>query len=179
MNIAYRCWQAMKQRCNNKECPNYQNYGVKGITVCERWMESFENFLEDMGERPSLQHSIDRIDSSKGYYPENCRWATSLQQGERKKNCKYLTINGETMNISAWARKVGIGKMTIANRIKWGWSDYDAVYTPVKEDIRYDEKVLIPKLLELGIKVEDIAYILKVKPNAIYKQIKKLENESR
>lgn len=74
----YKSWQAMRQRCANQKNTSYSRYGGRGITVCEEW-ESFDVFLKDMGERPEGT-SIDRIDNSKGYYPENCRWATQSVQ---------------------------------------------------------------------------------------------------
>ena len=83
--LAYRTWHSMKQRCNNPKDQAYTYYGGRGIKVCDRWNDSFINFLEDMGERPP-KTSIDRIDNDKGYYPENCRWATKKQQyGNRSK----------------------------------------------------------------------------------------------
>lgn len=74
----YRSWGAMRDRCSNPKCPDYERYGARGLTVCERW-QSFETFLADMGERPR-GHTIDRIDGSKGYEPGNCRWATAVEQ---------------------------------------------------------------------------------------------------
>lgn len=77
----YMTWARLKSRCNNKNNKSYKNYGGRGIKVCERWLNSFENFCHDMGVRPSLKHSIDRYPNNDGNYePKNCRWATATQQ---------------------------------------------------------------------------------------------------
>lgn len=75
----YKCWLNMKDRCGNPNTPTYKHYGGRGITVCDRWQKSFKDFLSDMGEKPD-NLSLDRIDNNKGYYKENCRWATEQQQ---------------------------------------------------------------------------------------------------
>lgn len=77
----YRSWSQMIQRCTNPKNPKYHNYGGRGITVCERWLNSYINFLEDMGRRPSVTDSLDRIDVEQGYTKENCKWSTRKEQG--------------------------------------------------------------------------------------------------
>lgn len=76
----YGTWIMMKHRCNNPNNIAYEYYGGRGISVCERWLHSFENFLEDMGEKPSAEHTLDRIDNNKGYSPNNCKWSTKSEQ---------------------------------------------------------------------------------------------------
>jgi hypothetical protein len=90
----YLVWKAMIQRCEQPSCKSYKNYGARGITVCARWRNSLENFLADMGRRPSPQHSIDRIDNDQGYFPENCRWSTRSEQ-RRNQRHPYCTTQPE------------------------------------------------------------------------------------
>ncbi len=84
-SLEYPIWQAMKDRCYNKNNSRYKDYGARGITVCDRWRDSFEAFYEDMGKRPNSELSLDRIDNDKGYSPDNCRWATHSQQQLNKR----------------------------------------------------------------------------------------------
>lgn len=128
-SLEFSSWSSFRDRCNNPKNTSYKYYKGRGITYCERW-DKFENFFEDMGERPSVKYSLDRIDNNKGYYKENCRWATSKEQGNNKRNNTLLTVGEITLTISQWSDKNGINKDTISSRIKYGWSIEDAVTKP-------------------------------------------------
>lgn len=137
----YNAWINIKARCYNINNPRYASYGGRGIKVCEKWKHSFDNFLTDMGERPSDKHSIDRIDNDGDYTPENCRWATMTRQQNNKKDNTYLTHNGMTLSLADWARKVGINQVTLSARLtKRGWSVEKALSTPVKNNHGRDKK---------------------------------------
>ncbi len=114
-------WTSMRSRCN---CPTnhaYKDYGGRGIKVCQRWDEAFQPFLEDMGRRPSPQHSLDRIDNDSGYSPENCRWATKTEQANNRRwNTRY-TIGDRTLTISEWAREHGLAPNRVGSRLERGW----------------------------------------------------------
>ena len=129
-SLTHNCWHSLRQRTLNPKCPGYLQYGAKGITCCERW-NKFENFLEDMGERPGKEYSIDRIDNSLGYTPENCRWATRTEQNRNRSCCIYIEIDSKKQTVKEWALEIGIKRQTIERRLKLGWSDYDAVMQPV------------------------------------------------
>jgi hypothetical protein len=103
----YRSWYAMIQRCTNPNNDRYKNYGGRGIIVCKRWLNSFENFFNDMGQKPSSSHTIDRFPNINGNYkPTNCRWGTPEQQYRGKTNNRWVVLFGEKMIISDFCRKV-------------------------------------------------------------------------
>ena len=120
----------MKTRCQNSNTKAYKNYGAKGIKVCSRW-DVFENFLEDMGERPGPYYSIERINSAGDYCPDNCKWATRTEQNRNRSMCIFITINNKCQTVKEWAIELGIKRQTIERRLKLGWSHYDAVMQPV------------------------------------------------
>jgi hypothetical protein len=118
----------MRARCQNPNNHKYPMYGGAGITVCERW-DTFENFLADMGERPPGT-TIDRIDGTLGYFKENCRWATRIQQQNNLKSNIHLTINGHTQPLRAWAKQAGLHPGTLRSRIKNGWPESSLLIPP-------------------------------------------------
>lgn len=116
----YQTWQAMKDRCGNPGSESFATYGGRGIAVCERWRESFEIFLADMGPKPSPSHSIDRIDNDGGYCPENCRWATPKEQARNTRKSLVIVAFGESMIAADWAERTGIPAATIKSRLRLG-----------------------------------------------------------
>lgn len=129
----YETWNGIRRRCYNKKCKSYEYYGAKGITVCDRWVNNYTSFLQDMGRRPSAKHTIDRIDPSGNYSPENCRWVTRLIQNRNKSNNFYIEYKGETKTLSEWALLLGIKAGTIRHRIKVsGWSIDDTFTRKVR-----------------------------------------------
>jgi hypothetical protein len=124
-------WRSMIQRCYDPNSTVYYHYGAKGIGVCDRWRESFLNFLEDMGDRPK-GCTLDRIDGSKGYYLDNCRWATKKEQARNRKSNRWIEANGSTKLLTDWASELGCSYRLILRRINAGWSEKDAVTKPVR-----------------------------------------------
>ncbi len=130
----YRTWGSMLQRATNHSNDRAADYVDRGITVCEEW-KVFENFLRDMGERPAGK-TLDRIDNSKGYSPENCRWATAREQQNNTRRNRFLTINGETKTVAAWADECGIKPGTIYSRIARGWTGQDLLLAGTRAGFR-------------------------------------------
>lgn len=124
----YRSWHKMKQRCLNPNDDGYQEYGGRGITICERWL-SFENFLADMGERPKGT-SIDRKDTNGNYEPFNCRWATPKEQCNNMRKNVFLEYAGRRLTVAQWSREVDVSRGTIRSRLASGWSVERALCTP-------------------------------------------------
>lgn len=131
----YVCWLAMIQRCEYKNNKHYKDYGERGISVCPRWRNGecgktgYECFLEDMGRKPSLKHTLDRKENDGPYAPENCRWATRKEQARNKRSNRLVTYNGQTMPIVSWAEKVGISQKRLGTRLRSGWSISRALFT--------------------------------------------------
>lgn len=123
----YRTWLGIRARCSDK---SDHNYGGRVIRVCRRWQDSFEAFLEDMGERPSDNHSIDRIDVNGNYEPGNCRWATAVEQCRNTRVNVVIEHAGESLCVAEWAERYGVSSSMLSNRLGSGWSFEDAVSIP-------------------------------------------------
>jgi hypothetical protein len=128
-NPLYDVWNDMIRRCTNPRRNSYENYGGRGITICERWM-SLENFIADMSPRPD-GYTLDRIDNDGNYEPSNCRWATPTQQGNNIRGNRRLTLGSETLTLTEWSKKIGIGIDTLKRRMDvYGWSVERTLTTP-------------------------------------------------
>ena len=110
-------WLSMRQRCNDKNHSNWPRYGGRGIGVCDRWVNSFEKFLEDMGPRPASGYSIDRIDPDGWYTPKNCRWASFADQQNNKLGNLTIKIAQDVFTATQLAIKIGVPARTVTNRI--------------------------------------------------------------
>ena len=113
-------WRSMLARCNNSNDKAFKYYGAKGIGVCKRWLK-YENFLKDVGERPTKNHSLDRIDTTKGYKPSNCKWSTRSEQQKNKTTTKIYTNGKFTGTLVECAEYLGMSKACAFQRWKsWG-----------------------------------------------------------
>jgi hypothetical protein len=128
----YVAWSDMKHRCFNPSNPEYRHYGGRGISVCQRWRDSFQNFFNDMGLRPSETHSLDRYPNNDGdYEPGNCRWASKSEQSSNTRRNVYHNYGGEIATIAELATKHGINEPVLRNRLFRGMPIDDAVNVPV------------------------------------------------
>lgn len=130
MSREYSVWVAMRTRCRCPTSQSYRDYGGRGIKVCARW-DLFENFLADMGPRPSRLHSLDRRNNNGDYEPSNCRWATRKEQLRNTRANRLLTHNGLTLPVAEWAERLGINANTIRVRL-WEGFTTEAALTPAR-----------------------------------------------
>lgn len=131
-SLTYSRWSGMVERCTCHRTAGYERYGGAGITVCKRW-EDFTAFLADMGECPSKEYTLDRIDNTKGYHKDNCRWATWKEQARNRTTTIYLTFKGIRKSMSEWAEITKIKHDTLYQRIKhFEWTVEEALTTPTR-----------------------------------------------
>ena len=117
----YKTWQGMRQRCNNQKDVSYSNYGKRGIKVCDYWNNSFENFLNDMGKKPSPNHTLDRIDVDGNYTKANCRWADKKTQGNNRRSNIIIEYNGIKQTLTQWANMLNVNPLTMISRNRANW----------------------------------------------------------
>lgn len=131
----WRIWQGMLRRCDGRTSPEQRAvYFDRGIRCCDRWRE-FENFLADMGTCPSDLHTLEREDVNGNYEPGNCKWATYPEQARNRRNSRKITIDGETLIVTDWAKRSGVPAATIFARLYGGWSERESVETPVRGEV--------------------------------------------
>ena len=124
-------YNGMRLRCYNENNVNYKYYGGKGVTICDEWLLSFENFFDwaiNNGYNENL--TIDRIDSEKEYSPDNCKWSTKKEQAYNRSMSVRLTLNGRTMYMTEWAEELEIDKKILSWRYNNGWSDEEILTRP-------------------------------------------------
>ena len=114
----YRAWISAKSRCYNKNCAFYYCYGARGITMIDKWVNSFETFFKDMGTKPTRKHSLERIDNNKGYCKGNCKWATQKEQSRNKRGLHIIEYKGEKMVQADWVKRCGTTYSWFFYRIK-------------------------------------------------------------
>lgn len=124
----YRIWVNMKTRCYNENDPHFERYGGRGISICDEWRNDFLTFHEWSMSNGYEEHlTIDRIDNNGNYSPVNCRWSTIQEQNVNKRNVRFITYDGKTQTIPQWTKELGLGKETIRQRLKRGWSEKEAI----------------------------------------------------
>lgn len=118
----YTCWRNIRSRCHNQKDKRFSDYGGRGVTVCDRWRKSFENFLADMGRKPSAEYSIERRDVDGNYEPGNCEWALTETQVRNRRNNRRVVFHGEEMILADAIRLAGLPEKAVSNRLSRGWS---------------------------------------------------------
>lgn len=162
-DYAYKSWASMKTRCLNDKNDAYSDYGGRGITICNEWLD-FHNFLNDMGARPK-NTTLERLNNDGNYEPGNCVWATRLQQNNNRRNNVLITIDGITKPISVWARENDISYYSIIQRLRRGWSGRDLLKNT---DARYRHTITTP----LGnMTVKELSEYYKISSHLIYQRL--------
>lgn len=123
-------WYDMLQRCYNAHNKAYSRYGGRGIGVCDRWRQSYDAFLYDMGRRPSTRHSLERKDVNGQYGPDNCVWALPVEQANNRRDNRLLTARGVTRTVAQWCRDLDLDHEMVRGRLRYGWTDEEVLFRP-------------------------------------------------
>jgi Helix-turn-helix len=137
----YNIWRHMRSRCHLPTCDGFKYYGARGITVCDRWRNSFANFLEDVGPRPTPKHTIDRHPDNDGNYElGNVRWATRKQQMENTRRTKRAVVDGDITHVAEACRRLGLNEDAVRYRLRVGWDVQRALETPFGKHVVLGQK---------------------------------------
>lgn len=173
-------WLSMRNRCNNRNYKQYKDYGGRGIKVCERW-SNFENFLEDMGERPK-GFQIDRVDNGGDYEPSNCRWATRNTQCSNRRDNHLITYKGKTQNLTQWSKEIGVDRETLFHRVKRGYTPQQTIehrrYAILEKYKKYTDADIcrVFELFNSGMQRKDIVRELGMSQSVEYETISQNTN---
>lgn len=133
----YNILSQIKQRCNNSNAEWYSSYGGRGITICDRWNDSFENFIADMGYRPSDDLSIERINNDGNYEPGNCKWGTGTEQQNNRRNNVIVNYKGKNYTLTEICKELNVLYATVQTRLSRGWSIEEALETDVQKYVKH------------------------------------------
>ena len=175
-----QCYKDMKDRCYNVRSQRYHTHGGRGIKVCDRWLESYENFVSDMGIKPD-GYSLDRIDNDGDYSPDNCRWATPKEQALNRRTNVYITYNGDTLTISQWAEILGISFNALCKRLA-RWTIEEALSSERKDVHEIDEDTkeeILARYFEGGISQSKLAKEYGVSQGVISKWVVQIKEENK
>ena len=125
----YKIWKDIRKRCLNPNSHAFHNYGGRGITICKKW-DKFENFLKDMGKRPSTAYTVERVNNERGYSPSNCRWILRSEQGKNTRRTVKIKIRGEIKCVIDWCKFFNISPQSYYRRLKKGLSPVEALSRP-------------------------------------------------
>lgn len=128
----HHVWATMIQRCTNPNHGAYPHYGGRGINICQAWLR-FEQFLADMGPRPSMGHSLERKNNDGNYEPGNCKWATRKEQCRNRRSNRVIEYQGESKTLAEWAELYGLQQSTLSARIRYGWPIHRALTAPLRQ----------------------------------------------
>jgi len=128
-----RIWRGIRDRCINPKSTHYHDYGGRGIKMCDSWLHSFDNFIKDMGPRPSNKHTIERIENDGDYELGNCKWATRKQQANNRRSNRLFEYNGISQTMQEIIDQTGIKKSTFKSRVYMGWTLDKIINTPIQE----------------------------------------------
>lgn len=146
-------WRNMKKRCYGNTYHSLYRYKYRNITVCDEWFGDYEAFVSDMGYKPSLNHTLDRIDNDLGYFKENCRWVSSAVQARNRHNTKFIDDGGVRRPLTEAAKLHDISASVVRSRLARGWDDWTALNEPVRNNgkSRQDDVVCENPFEEIGI----------------------------